>query len=142
MVILVPEDTTSLICRASDAGMPRKAGNVRPLMHASSTCYIKDTAVWTTAPSYADVDSEKSVCILIAIINDHGKISPSGAIINAALSQQSVSGSAGYPRTAQSWNQSRLLRPGSKTTFPDVVWWQGMPTGADIPTMALGFRAK
>lgn len=91
---------------------------------------------------YAQIDSEKNICKLVAVIDDHGGTIPQWREHTCAFE----------PKQAVEW--SRWLGKNkavmSQTDFatwlednlPDVATVPGFPTGTEILAMALGFEAN
>lgn len=120
----------------------RKRANVVTADAASFVCYIKKHGSLDDCTIYADVDSEKSVCILIAIINDHGEDKPQWRDHQCRFEpKQSVEWKRWISKNRAVMNQSDFAT-WLEDNLSDVALVAEMPTGADILTMALGFEAN
>lgn len=103
--------------------------------------YLNKHAEREVSTIYADIDSEKSRCVLVGIIDDHSKT-------GAQWRQHTCTFS---PKQAVEWgrwigkNKSVMTQADFATwledNLPDVATVAGMPSGADILAMALGFEA-
>lgn len=120
----------------------RKRGNVTTTDTDSFIFYTKKHGSLDDCTVYADIDTEASKCSLVAVINDHG----------ADKAQWQDHRCHFSPRLAVEWdrwtgkNKVAMTQTDFATwledNLGDVVSVPGMPTGAEILTMALGFEAN
>ncbi|MFZ4539919.1 DUF2303 family protein [Propionivibrio sp.] len=91
---------------------------------------------------YAEIDSDKSHCKLVAVLDDHTKSLPGWREHTCTFS----------PKQAVEWtrwigkNQVKMTQSDFASwledNLPDIATVAGMPTGAEILSMALGFEAN
>lgn len=120
----------------------RKRGNVITTDTDSFIFYTKKHGSLDDCTVYADIDTEASKCGLVAVINDHG----------ADKAQWQDHRCNFTPKLAVEWsrwigkNKSQMTQTDFATwledNLGDVVGVPGMPTGAEILAMALGFEAN
>jgi uncharacterized protein YfdQ (DUF2303 family) len=106
--------------------------------------YTKKHGVTDTTTIFADIDAEASRFNLIGVLNDHGT--------DAGAAQWRDHQCKFQPAQAVEWKRwlSRNKQHFSQTDFaawleenlPDIASVAGMPSGADILKMALGFEAN
>ncbi len=103
--------------------------------------YLNKHATVDVSMIYADIDSEKSRCILVGVIDDHSK---EGAQwrqhICTFAPKQSVEWTRWVGKNKAVMKQEEFAA-WLEDNLPDVANVPGMPSGADILAMALGFEA-
>jgi len=119
----------------------RKRGSIIVADSRSFVIYMNKHKEPDASMIYADIDSEKSRCVLVGVIDDHSKD-------NAQWRDHSCTFT---PKLAVEWtrwigkNKSVMSQADFaawlEDNLPDVAAVEGMPTGADILGMALAFEA-
>lgn len=120
----------------------RKRAQVVTTDTPSFVFYTKKHGSLDECTVYAEINSEASLCKLVAVINDHG----------ADNAQWRDHRCLFTPKQAVEWgrwlgkNKVVMTQADFATwledNLPDVATVYGMPSGADILTMALGFEAN
>lgn len=91
---------------------------------------------------YAEIDSDKSLCKLVAVIDDNGSTSPQWRDHRCTFApKQSVEWGRWLVKNKQVMSQADFAT-WLEDNLPDVANVPNMPTGADILAMALGFEAN
>jgi len=91
---------------------------------------------------YANVDTEKSYCFLIAVVDDNAEAKPSWRDHTCTFTpKQSVEWGRWLHRNKQQMKQGEFAS-WLEDNLPDIANVPGMPTGAEILAMALGFEAN
>lgn len=119
----------------------RKTAQVIVTDSASFILYTKKHGSMDECVIYAAIDSEKSYCNLIAVIDDNGSDKPQWRDHRCTFA----------PKLAVEWsrwvNANRKGMPQTEfgtfleENLPDIATVPGMPSGADILQMALAFDA-
>ena len=119
----------------------RKRANVSVSTTGSFVDYIKKHGSLDECVIYADIDAEKSLCVLDAIINDNGADNPEWRDHRCTFT----------PALSVEWKRW-IQKNGEKMAQADFATWlednlsdianvPNMPTGAQMLTMALAFEA-
>ena len=91
---------------------------------------------------YADIDSEKSYCKLVAVLDDHSEIEPAWRDHTCNLAPKlSVEWARWVGKNKQVMSQADFAI-WLEDNLPDIANVPNMPTGTDILQMALGFEAN
>lgn len=120
----------------------RKRASVVVSDSASFIFYTKKHGSMDECVIYAAIDSEKSYCNLVAVINDNGADNPKWRDHRCTFA----------PKLAVEWSRwigkNKIAMPQAdfatwlEDNLPDIASVDGMPTGAQILAMALGFEAN
>ena len=120
----------------------RKTGTTATTDSESFIAYIKKHGDAAITVVYADVDSEASKCSLVAVLNDHSLLEPHWQDFRCTFS----------PKLAVEWTRwiGKDRAPMSQQDFAtwlednlgDIATVEGMPTAAEMMSMALGFEAN
>lgn len=120
----------------------RKRAKVVTSDSASFINYLLKHQVADESVVYADIDSEKSRCSLIAVIDDHGIASADWRGHTCAFTpKQAVEWGRWLGKDKTKMSQSDFAT-WLEDNLPDIATVQGMPTGAEILAMALAFEAN
>lgn len=120
----------------------RKRGAVLVTDADSFIFYTKKHGRLDDCSIYADIDSEKSLFILIAVINDHGEDLPQWRDHRCIFEpKQSVEWKRWLGKNKQTFSQAEFAT-WLEDNLPDIASVAGMPSGTDILQMALGFEAN
>lgn len=140
--VVVPENYSLRDLESLLPQPARKRGNVVTTDSESFIFYTKKHGSLDDCTIYAEIESEKNVFELVAVINDHG----------ADKAQWRDHRCTFVPKQAVEW--SRWLGKNKvqmtqvdfaswlEENLSDVASVAGMPSGADILAMALGFEAN
>lgn len=104
--------------------------------------YLNKHSIPVASTIYADIDSERSQCNLVAVIDDHSDEIPNWREHTCSFA----------PKQAVEWgrwigNNKKVMNQSDFATWlednlPDIATVPNMPTGAEILTMALAFEAN
>ena len=119
----------------------RKRGAILTLDSKGFIDYLNKHAVKDVSTIYANVDSEKSHCALVGVIDDHSK---DGAQwrdhICTFNPKQAVEWTRWLGKNKAVMSQADFAA-WLEDNLTDIATMVGMPSGADILAMALGFEA-
>lgn len=103
--------------------------------------YLNKHSTYDVSTIYADVNSENNRCVLVGVIDDHSKKGPQWRQHTCTF----------VPKLAVEWlrwlgkNKSIMTQEEFaawlEDNLTDIATVNGMPSGSDILTMALGFEA-
>lgn len=120
----------------------RKRGSIITSDSQGFIDYLNKHSTVDVSTIYADIDSEKSRCILVGVIDDHGKEGPQWRQHTCTFA----------PKQAVEWTRwigknRAVMTQGEFATWlednlTDIASVDGMPTGADMLGMALAFEAN
>lgn len=120
----------------------RKRGLVIATDSTSFSDYLNKHSTQFGSVIYAEIDSEKSVCRMVAVLDDNSDDTP----------QWKENICRFTPKLSVEWTRwlSKNKDPMDQATFaawlednlPDIASVPGMPTGTEILAMALGFEAN
>lgn len=120
----------------------RKRGNVVTTDTASFSDYLNKHSTQFGSVIYAEIDSEKSVCKMVAVLDDNVDDAPQWKENICRFS----------PKLSVEWvrwmsKNKTVMNQGDFATWlednlPDIATVPGMPSGAEILAMALGFEAN
>lgn len=120
----------------------RKRAAVITTTPTSFIDYLNKHSQGQDSTIYANIDSEKSHCNLVAVIDDNSSVEPAWRDHTCQLA----------PKLAVEWARwmSKNKAPMTQSQFaawlednlPDIASVPGMPSGTDILQMALGFEAN
>lgn len=120
----------------------RKRASVIVTDSASFVYYAKKHGSLDECVIYAEIDSEKSYCNLVAVINDNGYYTPQWRDHRCTFTPKlSVEWSRWIGRNKVNMSQTDFA-VWLEDNLPDIANVQGMPSGAEILAMALGFEAN
>lgn len=120
----------------------RKRGNIIITNAAGFIDYLQKHSASDVSTIYADIDSEKTRCKLLAVIDDHSAEGPNWRQHTCIFEpKQALEWSR--------WNGSNKLQMNQgdfaawlEDNLPDIASVPGFPTGTEILQMALGFEAN
>ena len=140
--IVIPGDYVKQDLESLLPAPARKRGTVTVSDSESFIYYAKKHGSLDECTVYADIDSESYLFHMVAIINDHGSDIAQWRDHRCELT----------PKLSVEWKRwaikNKALMPQSdfaawlEDNLADVANVEGMPTGADILSMALGFEAN
>lgn len=120
----------------------RKRGSIVTTNSAGFIDYLQKHSVADASTIYADIDSEKSHCKLLAMIDDHGKINPAWREHTCTFAPKlSVEWSRWLGSNKKNMSQSDFAT-WLEDNLPDIASVPGFPSGTEILQMALGFEAN
>jgi len=122
----------------------RKRADVTTTDTDSFINYVCKHGVTDTSTIYADIDAEASRFHLVGILNDHGQHDDAAQWRDHRCTfspAQAVEWSRWLGKNKQHFNQTDFAT-WLEDNLPDVASVDGMPSGADILQMALGFEAN
>jgi len=122
----------------------RKRADVTTTDADSFIHYVKKHGESDTATIYADIDAEKSQFHLIGVLNDHGMLPNKAQWRDHRCTfepAQAVEWRRWVSKNKQHFNQSDFAA-WLEDNLPDIAAVEGMPSGADVLKMALGFEAN
>lgn len=139
---LVPEDYRVLDLEKVMPAPVRKRGQVITTDTASFSDYLNKHSTQFGSVIYSEIDSEKSVCRMVAVLDDNSDDAPQW--------QEHVCKYS--PRLSVEWSRWTGRNKAVMTQADFATWLEdnlqdiaavpGMPTGAEILAMALGFEAN
>lgn len=119
----------------------RKRGAIVTLDSNGFIDYLNKHADKDASTIYANVDSEKSHCCLVCVIDDHGKDDAKWRDHTCEFKPKlAVEWTRWLGKNKQVMSQSDFAA-WLEDNLTDIATMAGMPSGADILAMALGFEA-
>ena len=119
----------------------RKRGAIVTLDAKGFIDYLNKHAIKDVSTIYANVDSEKSHCSLVGVIDDHSKDDAQWRDHTCTFApKQAVEWTRWLGKNKQVMSQSDFAA-WLEDNLTDIATMAGMPSGADILAMALGFEA-
>lgn len=120
----------------------RKRGNVVTTDTASFSDYLNKHSTQFGSVIYAEIDSEKSVCRMVAVLDDHSDDAPQWKENICRFSPKlSVEWVRWLSKNKSVMNQADFAT-WLEDNLPDIATVPGMPSGSEILAMALGFEAN
>lgn len=122
----------------------RKRASVTTTDTDSFILYTKKHGASDTCAIYADIDAEASRFNLIGVLNDHGASAEASQWRDHRCNfqpTQAVEWKRWLSKNKQSFNQADFAT-WLEDNLADIANVDGMPTGADILKMSLGFEAN
>lgn len=120
----------------------RKRGAIITTAASGFIDYLQKHSSAEESTIYADIDSEKSQCKLLAVIDDHSSADPAWRQHTCAFApKQSVEWLRWIGSNKRPMNQSDFAT-WLEDNLPDIATVPGFPTGTEILQMALGFEAN
>lgn len=120
----------------------RKRGAIVTTSSAGFIDYLQKHSVADESTIYADIDSEKSHCKLLAMIDDHGKQAPAWREHTCTFAPKlSIEWSRWLGNNKKTMSQSNFAT-WLEDNLPDIASVPGFPSGTEILQMALGFEAN
>jgi uncharacterized protein YfdQ (DUF2303 family) len=120
----------------------RKRGRIVTTNSDGFINYLKKHSKSGVSTIYAEIDSETSHCVLLAVIDDHGQYHQDWREHTCKFS----------PITSVEWtrwniNNKKMMDQAGFASFlednlPDIASVPGFPTGTEVLQMALGFEAN
>lgn len=120
----------------------RKRGDIITSDSQGFIDYLNKHSTVDVSTIYADINSEKSHCILVGVIDDHGKDGPQWREHTCTFA----------PKKAVEWTRwigkdKTVMKQADfaawlEDNLTDIATMAGMPSGADILGMALAFEAN
>lgn len=139
--VVVPEDYRVHDIESLLVAPTRKRGSVVTTDSTSFIYYTKKHGSLDDCTIYAEINSEQSVFNLVAVINDHGADAAQWRDHRCTFKpKQSVEWARWLGKNKAVMSQADFAT-WLEDNLPDIATVPGMPTGAEVLTMALGFEA-
>lgn len=139
---VVPDDYRSSDLECYLPNPVRKRGNVVTTDSTSFSDYLNKHSTQFGSVIYAEIDSEKSVCRMVAVLDDNSDDTPQWKEnICRFTPKLSVEWTRWLSKNKQVMNQGDFAT-WLEDNLPDIATVPGMPTGTEILAMALGFEAN
>ena len=120
----------------------RKRGAIVTSDSPSFIGYLNKHSDADVSMIYADIDSEKSRCILVGVIDDHSKTGAQWRNHTCTFApKQAVEWGRWLSRNKMEMKQADFAA-WLEDNLPDIAAVDGMPSGADMLGMALAFEAN
>ena len=120
----------------------RKRATITTTNSAGFVDYLQKHSIADVSTIYADIDSEKSSCKLLAVIDDHRCQSPDWREHTCKFEPKlSVEWARWKSSDKRTMNQATFAA-WLEDNLPDIASVPGFPSGTEILQMALGFEAN
>lgn len=120
----------------------RKRGNVVTTDTASFSDYLNKHSIAGGSVIYAEINSEVSLCKMVAVIDDHSESAPAWKEHTCQFAPKlSIEWVRWMSKNKAQMNQADFAT-WLEDNLPDIATVPGMPTGAEMLAMALGFESN